>query len=226
MPPLFLQRFHFYKLFKSALIPGLKKFQKLPITHKQLGRISSLGKLQGTHLQANPPPTPTMGVQKSFLDAVKSRRTYYALKASSPIPDSRIQELVRTTILEAPSSFNSQSTRLVVLLKAEHEKLWDATKEILRAIVPADKFAATEKRIEGFRNAYGTVCITLIRMKLDGEREHEIADVNAMVDPLLRRPGCGKGTPSEPPPLLGQVPSVVRKNPLSLPTNLYSLNPF
>jgi len=98
-----------------------------------------------------------MGVQKSFLDAVKSRRTYYALKASSPIPDSRIQELVRTTVLEAPSSFNSQSTRLVVLLKAEHEKLWDATKEILRTIVPADKFAPTEKRIEGFRNAYGTI---------------------------------------------------------------------
>jgi uncharacterized protein len=92
-----------------------------------------------------------------FLDSMVKRRTYYPLKNTSPIPDSRIQEIVKHAILHVPSSFNSQSSRIVVLLKEEHEKLWDITKEILKPIVPAEQFGATEQKLNMFKGGYGTV---------------------------------------------------------------------
>lgn len=46
----------------------------------------------------------------------------------------------------------------MLLTGKEHDKLWEITKEILKAIVPAEAFAGTEKRINGFQAAYGTVC--------------------------------------------------------------------
>lgn len=46
---------------------------------------------------------------------------------------------------------------MVVLLKDQHDKFWDTTKDILKAIVPADSWEYTEKRISGFRAGYGTV---------------------------------------------------------------------
>ncbi|KAI9723260.1 MAG: hypothetical protein M1812_001142 [Candelaria pacifica] len=95
--------------------------------------------------------------QKSFIDAVKSRRTYYQLTNESTIPDSRIEELVRDAILHCPSSFNSQSTRLVVLLKKEHEQLWDMVKDVLQVITSEEKFKSTQQRISGFRGGYGTL---------------------------------------------------------------------
>jgi hypothetical protein len=93
----------------------------------------------------------------AFFDAVRARRTIYALKAESPIPDSKIVEIIQETVKHTPSSFNSQTARAVVLLKEEHKKLWDIVKETLRAIVPAEAFPATEKKIDGFKAAYGTV---------------------------------------------------------------------
>lgn len=97
--------------------------------------------------------------QTSFIDAVKSRRTYYQLTNESTIPDSRIEELVRDAILHCPSSFNSQSTRLVVLLKKEHEQLWDMVRDVLKAMVPEENFKTTQQKLFGFRGGYGTVCI-------------------------------------------------------------------
>jgi len=94
-----------------------------------------------------------------FLDTMLKRRTYYPLKNSSPISDARIQEIIKHAILHVPSSFNSQTTRVVLLLKAEHEKLWDITKEVVKAVAPPEQFEGTEKKLNGFRAGYGTVCI-------------------------------------------------------------------
>ena len=66
-------------------------------------------------------------------------------------------KIVEHAVLHTPSSFNSQSTRVVVLFGAEHEKLWDLTTEALRAIVPADKFEPTEQKLAMFKAAAGSV---------------------------------------------------------------------
>ncbi|QDS69763.1 hypothetical protein FKW77_010218 [Venturia effusa] len=100
---------------------------------------------------------PTMS-SKTFNEAVQERRSYYQLNKKSPISDAQIEEIVKNAILHTPSSFNSQSTRLVVLLHADHDKFWELTKEVLKPKVPdADQFAATLKKLDGFKSGYGTV---------------------------------------------------------------------
>ncbi|OTB18878.1 hypothetical protein K445DRAFT_314726 [Daldinia sp. EC12] len=94
---------------------------------------------------------------ETFLDHIKNRRTYYALTKELPISKERIQEIVKQSIYEVPSSFNSQSNRVVVLFGAEHEKLWDLTTEILKTIVPADAWEHTAQRMNGFKAGAGTV---------------------------------------------------------------------
>ena len=100
-----------------------------------------------------------MADKKTFLEAVQQRRTIYAINKTAPVSDKRIQELVNQAILHVPSSFNSQSTRLVVLLNGEHDKFWDFTVEILKGMVPEDQFTHTKQRIDGFRGGYGTVSV-------------------------------------------------------------------
>jgi hypothetical protein len=98
-----------------------------------------------------------MSPSAPFLDAIKNRRTIYALKKESTISDAKVQEIINHVILHTPSSFNSQTTRVVLLVKEEHNKLWDIAKEVLKSIVPAENYPATEQRLNGFQAAYGTI---------------------------------------------------------------------
>ena len=102
-----------------------------------------------------------MASSTSFLEAVANRRSIYALNKTSPISDDRIEEIVSQLVKDVPSSFNSQSARLVLLLKDEHDKFWDVVRDILKAIVPENAWEHTGNRIAGFRAGYGTVSTPL-----------------------------------------------------------------
>lgn len=92
----------------------------------------------------------------ALVQMAKTRRTVYGLNKTLPVPASRIHELVRQTTLHTPSSFNSQSNRVVVLLGADHDRLWDIAGEALRTVVADDRWPATAERIAGFRAAAGS----------------------------------------------------------------------
>lgn len=92
-----------------------------------------------------------------LLQMAKSRRTFYPLSKDLTISTQRIQELVNETTLHTPSSFNSQSNRAVVLFGAEHDKLWDITSDILKAIVPEASWKPTGDKMAMFKGAAGTV---------------------------------------------------------------------
>lgn len=96
-------------------------------------------------------------MKKDFYSAVADRRSFYGIGKESVISDERIQEVVEHAVKYAPSAFNSQSTRVVLLLGHEHDMLWNITKEALRKIVAEDKFKPTEEKINSFQNGYGTV---------------------------------------------------------------------
>lgn len=96
-------------------------------------------------------------MNKNFYEAIKERRSIYAISKESPISDERIQEIVEDIVKHVPSAFNSQTTRTVILLGESHNKLWDITMEALRKIVPASDFASTEAKINSFKGGYGTV---------------------------------------------------------------------
>lgn len=96
-------------------------------------------------------------MNKNFYSAVAGRRTIYSISKEVVVPDERIEEVIEHAVKHTPSAFNSQSTRVVLLLGKEHDKLWNITEESLRKVVPADQFSSTELRINSFRNGYGTV---------------------------------------------------------------------
>ncbi len=94
---------------------------------------------------------------KDFYTAVEERRSYYGISKESPVSDQRIQEVIEHAVKHTPSAFNSQSTRVVLLLGEQHNRLWDITTETLRKIVPADQFSSTKEKMDSFRGGYGTV---------------------------------------------------------------------
>ena len=96
-------------------------------------------------------------MNNSYIAALKKRRTQYALGKNLPISQDATAELIREAIKHSPSSFNSQSSRAVILFGAESDKLWNLVKEELRKIVPADAFADTEAKINSFAAGAGTV---------------------------------------------------------------------
>ncbi|MFC6651345.1 nitroreductase family protein [Paenibacillus rhizoplanae] len=96
-------------------------------------------------------------MSKTFFEAVKGRRSIYAISKESPISDEQIQKIVEEAVLHSPTSFNSQSSRAVVLLGEQHDKLWDITAETLRKIVPTEQFEGTAQKLSSFKAGYGTV---------------------------------------------------------------------
>ena len=97
-------------------------------------------------------------MESNFFDAVKRRRTRYALSKDSVISEERIQEIVSEAVKHSPSAFNSQSARVVVLFGEQHDRLWDIVKAELKKIMPLEGFGATEEKINGaFRSGYGKV---------------------------------------------------------------------
>jgi predicted oxidoreductase (fatty acid repression mutant protein) len=102
--------------------------------------------------------TSTSADKMSFTDAILNRHTYYGLSKQLSLSDARIKELVTTALLHTPSSFNSQSTRLILLLGAEHTAFWDITRGVLKSLVnDEEKFKSTSQKLDGFSAGYGTV---------------------------------------------------------------------
>lgn len=102
-------------------------------------------------------PTPAAaGNADTFLSLIAARRSFYPLNKTLPIAPKRIQTIVSEALQQVPSSFNSQSNRVVVLFGAEHDKLWDITADILKEIVPADAWEATGAKMAMFKAAGGT----------------------------------------------------------------------
>ena len=93
----------------------------------------------------------------SFKKAVINRRTIYNLGKNIPVLESEIIAAVERMTKEVPSPFNIQSARVIVTMNEHHEKIWDITKNALKKIVPADKFAGTEAKINSFAAGYGTI---------------------------------------------------------------------
>ncbi|KAI1746242.1 Nitroreductase-like protein [Xylaria scruposa] len=107
----------------------------------------------------------------ALLEAFKARRSFYQLNKELPVPKDKITSIVQEALIQVPSSFNSQSNRVLVLYGAEHDKLWDITSEILKPLVPADSWDATAKRNAGFKAGAGTVLFFIDTTVVSGMQE-------------------------------------------------------
>lgn len=92
-----------------------------------------------------------------FTQALKKRRSIYALGDNLPQSQEEITALVKEIVRESPTSFNSQTQRVVFLFGDAHKKLWSITEEALKPLTPAEAFSGTQAKLQSFAAGYGTV---------------------------------------------------------------------
>lgn len=92
-----------------------------------------------------------------FLEAVAKRRSHYAIDKKEIVSPERIEEIINSAVKNAPSAMNAQSSRVVVLLGEQHDKLWDIVHDTLKKIVPDMDFKRTAEKLASFKAGYGTV---------------------------------------------------------------------
>ncbi|VDC30128.1 nitroreductase family protein [Pseudogemmobacter humi] len=108
----------------------------------------------------------------NVIEHLRTRRTQYALGRNVALPKDEIEALIKEAIRLAPSSFNSQSSRAVILFGAESEKVWSLIGAELRKIVPADQFAPTEAKMKSFAAGIGTVLFYEDQATIKGLQEN------------------------------------------------------
>lgn len=93
----------------------------------------------------------------SFLELIKKRRSIYALGKNTAISEDQILKAIEKCLKYAPSAFNSQTARIVVLFNKPYSDLWKITQETLQKIVPAEQFKSTQKRLTSFTTGMGSI---------------------------------------------------------------------
>ncbi|EOH93321.1 nitroreductase [Enterococcus haemoperoxidus ATCC BAA-382] len=92
-----------------------------------------------------------------FIQALKKRRSIYSLGDNLPQSQEEITALVKEIVRESPTSFNSQTQRVVFLFGDAHKKLWSMTEEALKPLTPAEAFPNTQAKLQSFAAGYGTL---------------------------------------------------------------------
>lgn len=93
----------------------------------------------------------------SFISLATKRRTIYHLGDNLPQSKEEINNIVLEAAKQAPTAFNSQSSRVVTLFGAEHHKVWDMVLEALKPLLAADVFAGTQAKVNSFKAGMGTI---------------------------------------------------------------------
>ena len=91
------------------------------------------------------------------IQSLRKRRSQYSLGREVKQSQAEIEALVKEAIRLSPSSFNSQSSRAVILFGAQSERFWELVRESLRPLVPAEAFGGTEQKLASFAAGVGTV---------------------------------------------------------------------
>ena len=94
-----------------------------------------------------------MDIIKTF----ENRRSIYNIGNKNLLSQAQISSIIGDCVKYAPSAFNSQSGRVVILFDQANQKFWHMVLEHLRPLTPADKFTQTKAKIASFAAGVGTV---------------------------------------------------------------------
>ncbi|ROT35538.1 Nitroreductase [Sodiomyces alkalinus F11] len=148
--------------FLNSLPKHKNNFLRTPLPRLARPAISSNREYSHSHSHSHSYTTSTPSrmanlTASTFLEYVKNRRTYYPLSKDISLSADQVDDIVKVAMQHVPSSYNSQSNRVVVLQGAHHEKLWDMISEVLRAVVPEEQWKSTAERMAWFKGAAGTI---------------------------------------------------------------------
>ena len=110
-----------------------------------------------------------------YQDAIAARHSAYMLDdriEDAGVSADDVLAMLRSIAPKVPSSYNSQSARLILLTGEDHRRFWGIVEDVLRAKVNDDKrFARTEVKLRGFAAAAGTVLFYEIDSVTEGLKE-------------------------------------------------------
>lgn len=97
-------------------------------------------------------------MNSQFNSLAANRRSIYALGDNLSQTPEEIFDLVKQTIKNSPTAFNSQTVRAVVLFGKSSDKVWKIVEDALRKIAKSpDAFEQTKSKIDSFKAGYGTI---------------------------------------------------------------------
>lgn len=97
-------------------------------------------------------------MNSQFNSLAANRRSIYALGDNLSQTPEEIFDLVKQTIKNSPTAFNSQTVRAVVLFGKSSDKVWEIVEDDLRKIAKSpDAFEQTKSKIDSFKAGYGTI---------------------------------------------------------------------
>ncbi|WVR03457.1 hypothetical protein IAU60_000448 [Kwoniella sp. DSM 27419] len=112
-----------------------------------------------------------MSKSAAFFEAIENRRSYYALKKETTLSNAQLQEIVEKAVKYAPTSFNGQQARAVLVTGKAHENLWEKIKAAHLATLNGDEKQIgfwTNKMDTEYKAAYGTVAFFDDQQVLNG----------------------------------------------------------
>lgn len=108
-------------------------------------------------------------MKRCFKEALLHRRSHYALGSEVLVDCKEIQRMVEFALMHVPSAFNSQSSRIVLLLGDAHHRLWEIVKEVLGTMLSGETYLKTERKINhSFSSGYGTLLFYEDRSVVEG----------------------------------------------------------
>lgn len=93
----------------------------------------------------------------NFNETIKTRRSCYHLGKLPADKQKIVPQIIEECLLNAPSAFNSQGARVVLLENENHKKLWNIVLGTLQKIVPPENFAPVQEKIAAFAAANSTI---------------------------------------------------------------------
>ena len=97
-------------------------------------------------------------MNSQFNSLAANRRSIYALGDNLSQTPEEIFDLVKQTIKNSPTAFNSLTVRAVVLFGKSSDKVWEIVEDALRKIAKSpDAFEQTKSKIDSFKAGYGTI---------------------------------------------------------------------
>lgn len=97
-------------------------------------------------------------MSRTFKESLSHRRSYYALGSEMFTSRQELEEMIAFALKNVPSAFNSQSTRIVLLLEKAHHTFWSMVKKTIKEQIPAESYCRSEKKInQSFDSGYGTI---------------------------------------------------------------------
>jgi len=94
----------------------------------------------------------------SFTDLQEKRRSIYVLGDNVSQTPEELFELVKSAVKHAPTAFNNQTVRTVVLFGEKKDQLWDITADRLKSVVPTEAaYQNTLEKLNSFKAGVATV---------------------------------------------------------------------